>query len=149
MTIDVGQWEIGQANQNHMFSVVFWNPKDHSFQISGKIFYNNIWAFQMQEDMHESTRVWEYQKLILSVSIRSIIWPKSREHFKLERLSASNIGFRRPNSYPFSCLFGTLRMIKLCQSSSNVTSTLGSISQESKSSPLSSGHLFVTRAIVE
>lgn len=149
MTIDVGQWEIGQANQNHMFSVVFWNPKDHIFQISGKIFYNNIWAFQMQEDMHESTHVWECQKLILSVSIRSIIWPKSREHFKLERLSASNTGFRRPNSYPYSCLFGTLRMIKLCQPSSNVTSTLGSISQESNSSPLSSGHLFVTRAIME
>ena len=147
MTIDVGHWEIVQANQNHMLSVFFWNPKDHSFQISNKIFCDNIWAFQMQEDMHESTHVWKYQKMTLIVSVRSIIWQNSREHFKLEHLSTSNTGFRRPNSNPYSCLFGTLRMIKLCQLSSNMTSTLGSISQESKSSPLSFGHLFVTRAI--
>lgn len=75
----------------YMFSVVFRNPKDHSFQISGKIFYDNIWAFQMQEDMHESTHVWEYQKLILRILI-------------LERLLNSNTGFRRPNSHPYSCL---------------------------------------------
>lgn len=44
MTIDVGQWEIVQANQNHMFSVVLQTPKDHSFQISHKIFYDNIFG---------------------------------------------------------------------------------------------------------